>query len=238
MKMSVRYGYARVSTPSQNIERQVRNILAVYPDAIIVKEVSTGTRFQGRKELDRILKMVKPDTTIVFDSVSRMSRNADEGCEVYEELFNKGVNLEFINEPHINTEVYRSALQKQIDIFVDTGNEATDKFLNTIIEALNQYTIDLAKQQIRLAFEQAEKEVKDLSARTKGGIETARLNGKQIGLEKGTKLTTKKSIAAKAGIRKYNKAFGGPLNDLETIKQVGVSRKTYYKYKRELMMEG
>ena len=57
------YGYARISTKKQNIERQVRNILAVHPDAIIVREVYTGTKFQGRKELDKILKLVKPTDT-------------------------------------------------------------------------------------------------------------------------------------------------------------------------------
>lgn len=35
--MSV-YGYCRISTPQQNIERQVRNIAAAYPAAHIVRE--------------------------------------------------------------------------------------------------------------------------------------------------------------------------------------------------------
>lgn len=101
------FGYCRISTAHQNIERQVRNILAVYPDAIIVKETYTGTKFQGRKELDKILKHVLPDDKIVFDSVSRMARNAEEGFKEYEELFAKGVILEFLNEPHVNTQVYK-----------------------------------------------------------------------------------------------------------------------------------
>lgn len=73
------YGYCRISTRKQNIERQVRNILAVFPDAIIVREIYTGTKFQGRKELEKLLKIVRTGDTIVFDSVSRMSRNAEEG---------------------------------------------------------------------------------------------------------------------------------------------------------------
>lgn len=80
------YGYCRISTRKQNIERQVRNILAVFPDAIIVREIYTGTKFQGRKELEKLLKIVRPGDTIVFDSVSRMSRNAEEGFQLYEEL--------------------------------------------------------------------------------------------------------------------------------------------------------
>ena len=78
------YGYCRISTPQQNIERQVRNILVTYPTAHIIREVYTGTTYQGRRELDKLLHTVQAGDTIVFDSVSRMSRNADEGCQLYE----------------------------------------------------------------------------------------------------------------------------------------------------------
>ena len=81
------YGYCRISTPRQNIERQVRNIAAAYPAAHIVREVYTGTASQGRKELDKLLRCVQPGDTIVFDSVSRMSRSAEEGCALYEALY-------------------------------------------------------------------------------------------------------------------------------------------------------
>lgn len=228
------YGYCRISTGKQNIERQVRNILAVYPEAIIVKEVYTGTKFQGRKELDKILKMIMPDDVIVFDSISRMSRNSDEGYKEYENLFLKGITLVFLKEPHINTDVYKQALQRQLNITLNTGNHATDKFMNSVIEALNGYIMDLAKEQIKLAFSQAQKEVDDLHQRTKEGIETARLNGKQIGLPKGTHFETKKAISSKEIIKKHNKSFGGSLNNEETWKLAGISKKTFYKYKTEL----
>uniref|UniRef100_UPI00405744B9 recombinase family protein n=1 Tax=Acetatifactor sp. TaxID=1872090 RepID=UPI00405744B9 len=47
------YGYCRISTKKQNIDRQVRNIRAAFPDAIIVKEIYTGTKFQGRNEMNK-----------------------------------------------------------------------------------------------------------------------------------------------------------------------------------------
>lgn len=235
--MEKEYGYCRISTAKQSIERQIRNIKSAYPNALIVQEVYTGTKFQGRKELDNLLRKVRKNDTIVFDSVSRMSRNSEEGCILYEELFNKGIHLIFLKEPHINSEVYKAAIQKQIDVRLDTGNVATDKLLNTIMDALNEYAIDLAKQQIRLAFDQAEKEVADLHQRTKEGIETARLNGKQIGGVTGKKLITKKSMIAKEKIKKHNKDFGGSLNNEETWKLIGISKMTFYKYKRELQEE-
>lgn len=72
---------------------------------------------------------------------------------------------------------------------------------------------------------------------TKKGIETARLNGKQIGGIKGAKLTTKKSIEAKKRIQKYSKDFQGTLKDTEVMKLIGLARNTYYKYKKELVQE-
>lgn len=228
------YGYCRISRKTQNIDRQVRNILAAYPDARIYKEVFTGTKLQGRKSLDALLKQVKKGDTIVYDSVSRMSRNADEGCQLYEELFNNGIELVFLKENHINTSVYREALEKQINISINTGDNATDTLMNTIIDALNKFQMDLAKKQIELAFGQAQKEVDDLHKRTSEGIETARLNGKQIGGVTGKKLTTKKSIEKKAEIQKHSIDFGGTLNDVDCMKLTGLSRNTYYKYKREL----
>ena len=219
------YGYVRISTPKQNIERQIRNIKAVYPSAFIVQDEYTGTKM-NRPNWIRLYHRLKDGDTVIFDSVSRMSRNAEEGFAVYEELYSRGVSLVFLKEPHINTATYRKALTSGIPL---TGTN-----VDFILAGVNQYLLALAKEQIRLAFEQAEKEVADLHQRTKEGIETARLNGKQIGLQTGTKLTTKKSIAAKALIVRHNQDFEGSLSDSECIRLIGCSRGSYYKYKREL----
>ena len=106
-----------------------------------------------------------------------------------------------------------------------------------ILEGVNKYLMALAKEQIKIAFEQASKEVEDLRQRTKEGLETARLAGKQIGITEGTKLTTKKSITAKEIIKKHSKDFNGTLADADVMKLAGLARNTYYKYKRELKEE-
>ena len=89
------YGYCRISTSKQNIERQERNIKAAYPDALIIKEAYTGTRLD-RKEWGKLIKNIKAGDTLVFDSVSRMSRNAEEGFDAYQDMFGQGINLVFI----------------------------------------------------------------------------------------------------------------------------------------------
>lgn len=156
------------------------------------------------------------------------------GCELYEDLFKRDISIEFLKEPHINTEVYKEALNNQIKIKLETGNKATDELMNTIIEALNKYTIELAKEQIKIVFDQAQKELEDLHIRTSEGMETAKRNGKRVGTPKGAKLTTKKSKEAKEIILKHCKDFNGTLNDIECMKLTGLARNTYYKYKREL----
>ena len=226
--MCVKYGYCRKSKPKQNIERQIRNVKAAYPDAIIIEEAYTGTTI-NRKEWNKLYKAVKPGDTIIFDSVSRMSRNAEEGFTAYQELYNRGVELVFLKEPHINTATFKKAMETAVPM--------TGTTVDYILEGINKYLMALAKEQIVIAFNQAEKEVQDLHQRTKEGIETARLNGKQIGQKPGAKLVTKKSIAAKEEIRKHSKDFGGSLNDADCMKLTRLARNTYYKYKRELKSE-
>lgn len=220
------YGYVRVSTDKQNIDRQIRNILAVDASAKIYQEIFTGTKTTGRHEFQKLLNKVQSGDTIIFDSVSRMSRNASEGFELYKKLFDDGVNLVFINEPYINTDVYKATR----DALVPMTNTDVD----LILAGVNQYLMKLAEKQVELAFEQAQKERDDLSERTRQGLQTAKLNGKQLGRAKGTVVVTKKSDESKKKILKYSKAFGGDLSDKDLIKLLGIDKNTYYKYKKEL----
>ncbi len=229
----------RISRASQSIDRQRRNVQAVYPDAIIFEEAYTGTKVEGRKEWERLYNAAMNGKVkkIVFDSVSRMSRNAEEGFSLYQSLFNAGVELEFIKEPHINTAVYKENLDKQIEA-VKTGDAATDELMRAITDGINRYMMRLAEQQIKIAFCQSSKEVEDLHQRTREGIETARLAGKQIGAVKGSKLSVKKAAPAKEMIKKHCKTFGGTLTDKECMKLIGIANNTYYKYKKEIIEEG
>ena len=220
------YGYCRISTPRQSIERQVRNILRAYPDAILYEEVYTGTKVEGRKQWVKLMGRVAAGDTIVFDSVSRMSRDAASGFEQYQELYNRDVSLVFLKEPHINTETYKSALSNHIAM---TGTAA-----DIILEAINRYLMELAKEQIRLSFQQSEKEVMDLRQRTKEGMQTAKLNGKTIGHPVGSTYQTKKSVQAKKDIMNLSRDFGGTMKDVDCIRLIGISPTSYYKYKREL----
>lgn len=227
------YGYARVSTTHQRIARQITNILAVYPNATIIREFYTGTT-QNRPNWEKFISQVVSGDTIVFDSVSRMARNSEEGFKDYKTLYESGINLVFLNEPLINSSVLDATKSKLLNVKIETGNVAVDSFFKGNIELINDFILAIAEEQIKAAFDQAEKEVTDLHSRISQGIREAKKNGTQIGLTKGTTLVTGKSIECKEIIKKHAADFGGTLNDTEVMTLCKISRNSYYKYKREL----
>ena len=227
--MATVYGYCRISTAKQSIEREERNIKEYNSKAIILKEQFTGTS-DDRPVFTKLMDKVRKGDTIIFDSVSRMSRTADGGFKMYKVLFSMGVELVFLKEQYINTSTYRTAISNSLEL---TGNQIADVY----IQATNSVLLMLAEQQIKLAFIQSEKEVQDLRQRTREGIVTAKLNGRQIGRQQGSKIITKKCKECKCKILQYSKKFNGTLADTDVIKLLSISRNTFYKYCRELREE-
>lgn len=227
--MGTIYGYCRVSTKQQKIERQEANILKQFPTAKIYKEAYTGRKVYGRKVFEQLIRDVKPGDTIVFDEVSRMSRNAEEGFALYRDLYDKGISLVFLKEPHINTETYKQALQNQVSM--------TGSMVDLILKGINDYLMALAKEQIKMAFEQAQKEVDYLSTRTREGMAKAKEHGHVAGRKTGSRVETKKAKQAKQIILRHNKDFGGSLTNEETWTLAQISKMTFYKYKNELLQD-
>ena len=194
------------------------------PNLVIIKEIFTGST-QDRPKWRRYYPRFMPGDNIYFDSVSRMARDEDDGVKEYLDLYKRKVNLFFFVEPGINTEVYREACQMQIP---RTGTE-----VDIILEAIEAYQVKLAEKQVRIAFQQAHKELDDLRQRTIEGFETARRSGKQLGRPRG-RCITEKERKAKNIILKRDTLFGGDLCPSDCMKVIGISRGTYYKYRNDL----
>lgn len=218
------YGYARISTSRQSLKRQIENIKEKYPGAYIVSEEFTGTKIE-RPAFSKMLKNIRPGDTIIFDEVSRMSRNAEEGFKLYRELYEKGVNLVFLKEPQINTSVFRDTAQ-----LATVGNDIADIY----IEATNKVLMLLAEKQIKIAFNTAQAEVDFLHKRTSEGMRANGAGEKIRAAKLGTTVHTKKGERTMALIKKHCKCYGGSLSDIEVIKLAGVNPNTFYKYKRIL----
>lgn len=240
------YGYLRISTKHQDISRQRVNILKAYPTAILYEEIHSGGDYNGCVVLDKLLKIVKAGDTIVFDSVSRFTRDNVTGLKEYKRLFKMGVNLIFLNEPYINTDNYRKALEVALP--------RTGTFIDPIIQGVEEALLQLAEKQVQDAFDQANKELLDIRSRTSQALQRKIAENKllppdqqkRIGMQKGDTFTTQKKIIAmeriKDGIAKgypdeviMNNIIGDLTKQLPDSKCKTISRNTYYQYKREVL---
>lgn len=234
MTMKV-YGYTRVSTKKQSEEMQTKAIHAFSRIDMMYSETFTGTTI-NRTQFNKLVKQVDDDikngeqVTIIFYSVSRMSRNAAEGIEQYFSWYDKGVELVFLNERYIDTSVFKAAMEKQIATVSKTGDKATDKFIGAIVSALEDYQKDLAIKQIELAFAQSEKEVQDLHQRTKDGMRESGAADKIRQARKGKTYTTAKELDTRISMLECLKDFGGQQNLKRFAEDKGLSRTTVYKY--------
>lgn len=146
--MSRIFGYCMELTRGESIKSQQMNIKKLYPEVILVNEVFNDTRIAWKQ----LYEGVKDKDTIVFDSIVCLGSDANECWANYRELFNRGVEIVFTKQQYINSATYRQSL-------VDSGIEIEEKIK---LKGVSEYLKRLAEKQIRVAFEQAEKEVKDL----------------------------------------------------------------------------
>ena len=90
------FGYARVSTEQQNLDRQI-DVLNKYGVDIIYNEKMTGAK-RNRPELTKLLDRMTEGDTVVIESLSRLGRSTKDLIELTELLHQKGVNLISLKE--------------------------------------------------------------------------------------------------------------------------------------------
>ena len=99
------YGYARVSTAEQSLQRQIKELEARGIDKKnIYKEFATGKDFKDRIEYQKLLDACSVGDTIVFTSLDRFSRNVKETVKQLEVLEKRGLKAIFLKE-NISTEM-------------------------------------------------------------------------------------------------------------------------------------
>lgn len=91
----MKYGYARVSTVSQELEVQLTALENEGCDNIY-SEKFTGTK-SDRPQLKEVLSILKEGDTLVVTKLDRLARNTVEGIEIVKGLFLKGVRVHVLN---------------------------------------------------------------------------------------------------------------------------------------------
>lgn len=91
----MKYGYARVSTVSQELEVQLTALENEGCDNIY-SEKFTGTK-SNRPQLQEVLSILKEGDTLVVTKLDRLARNTVEGIKIVKGLFSKGVRVHVLN---------------------------------------------------------------------------------------------------------------------------------------------
>lgn len=218
-----KYGYVRVSTASQKVERQIENIKRYCPEAIIVVEKCSGKNIAGRDEFVGLLEKLKKNDELIFDEVSRMSRNAEEGYELYIELISKNIELTFLKETHINSKEFLKRMNRHIER-VKSDNKHVDKLINGILELVEKFEKDNLKENIRLAFERAENERLYMLQRQSEGYKALKERGEWDKIGRPT--------LEMENIEKVKELINTGVSIVEACRTVGIGRSTWYKYKK------
>lgn len=122
------FGYARVSTEAQNLDRQL-DALKKYGVDMIYNEKMTGTK-KDRPELAKMIDRMTEGDTVVIESLSRLGRSTKDLIELTELFQDKGVHL--------------VSLKENIDTSTSTG-----KLLFTLMSAIAQFERDTIADRTR-----------------------------------------------------------------------------------------
>lgn len=132
--MNYIYGYARVSTQQQELNRQI-DILKSYDCNEIITERMTGTK-SNRPELNRLKDKVRDGDLLIIESFSRLGRSTKDLIELVEWFEKKGVKIISVKE--------------SFDTTTPQG-----KLMLTVFQAFSQFERDLIVQRTKEGLESA-----------------------------------------------------------------------------------
>lgn len=207
------YGYARVSTKEQTLERQIEALMNFgVPPENIVTDKSTGKDFNKRDNYNRLIGsdnligVLRKGDILVIKELDRLGRNKDQIKEQLELLKSRGIRVKVLDIP-----------TTLIDI--EEGSEwVIDMVTNILIEVLGSI---------------AEQERIKINTRQREGIDAMPIG------EDGVRISTKAN-KGKYGRPKfelpsnfadvYERTRTGVITNVEAMKILNIKRATFYKY--------
>ncbi len=126
------YGYARVSTKEQNLDRQIVE-LEKYTKTIYFDKLS-GKDFE-RKEYQKMIKKLKKGDLVIIKSIDRLGRNYDLIIEEWQRITKKiGADIKVLDMPLLDT------TQTQ---------ELTGKFISDLVLQILSYVAETERRNIK-----------------------------------------------------------------------------------------
>jgi DNA invertase Pin-like site-specific DNA recombinase len=112
------YGYARVSTIDQDL-RQQRAALKAAGCAVIRAEKASGSRRDGRTELQVLLDFVQPGDTLIVTRIDRLARSMKDLQDIVHELKSRGVTLRATEQPIDTSTATGKAFLDMLGVFAE-----------------------------------------------------------------------------------------------------------------------
>lgn len=150
------YGYARVSTKEQNLERQIQALKEYgIGDRDIITDKASGKDFNRNGYITLKESLLREGDTLVIKELDRLGRNMEQIKEEWRELQKRGIDIVILDNPMLNTK----------------GKEDLEKTLisNIVLEILSY---------------QAQKEREKIKTRQEEGIARAKENNVKFGRPK------------------------------------------------------
>lgn len=153
--MSKTFAYIRVSTREQNENRQLDTLKGLTIDEIIIEKAS-GKNFISREKYQQMKSKLRQGDLLIVHSIDRFGRNYTKICKEWEHLIDKGVDIQVLDMPILNTR--------------DNQNGLTGKLISDIVLKLLGYV--------------AEKERNHIKTRQREAIDSALKRGVKFGRPK------------------------------------------------------
>lgn len=153
----MKYGYVRVSTKEQNIDRQLVDMYAQgLNDKTIFIDKQSGKDFE-RNEYKKLKKKLKSGDLLIIKSIDRLGRNYDMIIDEWRTLVNDmNVDIQVLDMPLLDTRT--------------EGKNLVGKFISDIVLQILSFV--------------AENERENIKKRQAEGIRIAKEKGKHLGRPK------------------------------------------------------
>lgn len=166
------YGYARVSTATQELEVQIQQ-LEKNGASVIYQEKFTGTK-TDRPELNELLGVLQEGDTLMVTKLDRIARSATQGSELVKELIAKGIKVHILNMGLLDNtpasklirNIFFAFAEFERDMIVERTQEGkaiakqNPDYKEGRPKKYNQYQLDEAMTLLEtMSFSQVEKEM-------------------------------------------------------------------------------
>ncbi|WP_269409626.1 recombinase family protein [Lentibacillus daqui] len=206
MTDSKTFAYIRVSSKEQNESRQIHTMREKgVPERNIFVDKLSGSN-TNRPQYQLLKTYVRKGDTVIFDSISRMSRNMDDTKNEYKWFVDNGISLQFVKEPMLDYDVN------------NIENDPVKKAIPDII--------------LTLLASFAEKERLDTRQRQREGIDAAKRNGKHLGRPKKS-YETLSNEDKQLFHEQYRRWKNGEQTAVQTMNNAGLKKSTFYKIVNE-----